>query len=76
MISKCEWHDYAGYLQLDPLPMALINREGQVEWRAELDPWGNVLSEDNPHNIEQPLRLPGQWYDGESGLHYNWYYDP
>ncbi|WP_336221673.1 RHS repeat-associated core domain-containing protein, partial [Citrobacter amalonaticus] len=57
---------------------ALINREGQVEWKAELDPWGNVLSEDNPHNIEQPLRLPGQWYDGESGLHYNRhrYYDP
>uniref|UniRef100_UPI00300C4F50 RHS repeat-associated core domain-containing protein n=1 Tax=Citrobacter amalonaticus TaxID=35703 RepID=UPI00300C4F50 len=42
------------------------------------DPWGNVLSEDNPHNIEQPLRLPGQWYDEESGLHYNRhrYYDP
>ncbi|WP_336220172.1 RHS repeat-associated core domain-containing protein [Citrobacter amalonaticus] len=60
------------------MPVALINREGQVEWKAELDPWGNVLSEDNPHNIEQPLRLPGQWYDEESGLHYNRhrYYDP
>ncbi|HBZ9184132.1 TPA: RHS repeat protein, partial [Citrobacter farmeri] len=60
------------------MPVALINREGQADWRAESDPWGEILSEDNPHNIEQPLRLPGQWYDEESGLHYNRhrYYDP
>ena len=60
------------------MPTALINREGQTEWKAEVDPWGDILSEDNPHNIEQPLRLPGQWYDEESGLHYNRhrYYDP
>ncbi|QRG77615.1 hypothetical protein [Citrobacter sp. R56] len=35
---------------------------------AQLDPWGNVLSEDNPKKMEQPLRLPGQWYDEESDL--------
>ncbi|MBJ9163454.1 RHS repeat protein [Citrobacter farmeri] len=60
------------------MPVALINREGQADWRAEFNPWGEMLSEDNPHNIEQPLRLPGQWYDEESGLHYNRhrYYDP
>ena len=60
------------------MPVALINREGQAEWKAEVDPWGEHLSEENPHNIEQPLRLPGQWYDEESGLHYNRYrcYDP
>ncbi|QRG81256.1 RHS repeat protein [Citrobacter sp. R56] len=60
------------------MPVALINREGQTEWKAEVDPWGKILLEENPHNIEQPLRLPGQWYDDESGLHYNRhrYYDP
>ncbi len=60
------------------MPVALINREGQADWRAEYDPWGELLSEENPHKIEQPLRLPGQWYDEESGLHYNRhrYYDP
>ncbi|MBJ9165167.1 RHS domain-containing protein, partial [Citrobacter farmeri] len=60
------------------MPVALINREGQTEWKAEADPWGELLSEENPHNIEQPLRLPGQWYDEESELHYNRhrYYDP
>ena len=43
-----------------------------------MDPWGELLSEENPHNIEQPLRLPGQCYDEESGVHYNRhrYYDP
>ncbi|QRG80751.1 RHS domain-containing protein [Citrobacter sp. R56] len=59
-------------------PSALINKEGQTDWKAELDPWGNVLSEDNPKKMEQSLRLPGQWYDEESGRHYNRhrYYDP
>ena len=59
-------------------PAALINQEGQTEWKAEVDPWGEILSEENPNNIEQPLRLPGQWYDEESGLHYNRhrYYNP
>lgn len=37
-----------------------------------------MLSEENPQGLEQSLRLPGQWYDEESGLHYNRhrYYDP
>jgi len=35
-------------------------------------------NEDNPHNLEQLIRLPGQQYDEESGLYYNRhrYYDP
>ncbi|EFE07712.1 RHS repeat-associated core domain protein [Citrobacter youngae ATCC 29220] len=45
---------------------------------AEHDEWGNVLREDNPHNLQQLIRLPGQQYDEESGLHYNRhrYYNP
>ncbi|MGK9228872.1 RHS repeat protein, partial [Yokenella regensburgei] len=60
------------------LPLALINGEGKTDWSAEYDAWGNVLSENNPHNLEQHLRLPGQQYDEETGLHYNRhrYYDP
>ncbi|ECC1662641.1 RHS repeat-associated core domain-containing protein, partial [Salmonella enterica subsp. salamae] len=40
--------------------------------------WGNVLRENNPDNLQQLIRLPGQQYDEESGLHYNRhrYYDP
>nr|WP_282807915.1 RHS repeat-associated core domain-containing protein [Hafnia alvei] len=37
-----------------------------------------MLSEENPHQLYQPIRMQGQQYDEESGLHYNRhrYYDP
>ncbi|WP_411509830.1 RHS repeat-associated core domain-containing protein [Escherichia coli] len=39
---------------------------------------GNLLNEENPHQLQQLIRLPGQQYDEESGLYYNRhrYYDP
>ncbi|MBS6212277.1 MAG: RHS domain-containing protein, partial [Proteus hauseri] len=60
------------------LPLALISLDGAISWRAEYDEWGNVQREDNPHNLQQLIRLPGQQYDDESGLHYNRhrYYNP
>ncbi|UCT05401.1 hypothetical protein LGS58_21885 [Escherichia coli] len=33
--------------------------------------WGNLLNEENPHQLQQLIRLPGQQYDEESGLYYN-----
>ena len=60
------------------LPLALVNAEGKAYWSAEYDAWGNVLRENNPHNLKQLIRLPGQQYDEETGLYYNRhrYYDP
>ncbi|EEI3462224.1 RHS repeat protein [Salmonella enterica subsp. salamae] len=60
------------------LPLALISPDNTVAWRAEYDEWGNQLSEDNPAQLEQLIRLPGQQYDEESGLYYNRhrYYNP
>ncbi|EOY8347516.1 DUF4329 domain-containing protein, partial [Escherichia albertii] len=60
------------------LPLALISTEGATEWYAEYDGWGNLLNEENPHQLQQLIRLPGQQYDEESGLYYNRhrYYDP
>ncbi|MCQ5755520.1 RHS repeat protein, partial [Escherichia coli] len=60
------------------LPLALISKEGTTEWCAEYDEWGNLLNEENPHQLQQLIRLPGQQYDEESGLYYNRhrYYDP
>ncbi|ECD2509828.1 RHS repeat protein [Salmonella enterica subsp. enterica serovar Stanleyville] len=60
------------------LPLALITLDNQVAWRAEYDEWGNQLNEENPHHMEQLIRLPGQQYDEESGLYYNRhrYYNP
>ncbi len=59
-------------------PIALIDEKGKIDWRIELDAWGNVLSEDNPHDLYQPIRFQGQHFDSESGMHYNRYryYDP
>jgi RHS repeat-associated protein len=60
------------------LPLALVNAEGKTDWSAEYDAWGNLLRENNPHNLQQLIRLPGQQYDEETGLYYNRhrYYDP
>ncbi|ELM7991221.1 rhs element protein RhsC, partial [Escherichia coli] len=60
------------------LPLALISTEGTTAWYAEYDEWGNLLNEENPHQLQQLIRLPGQQYDEESGLYYNRhrYYDP
>ncbi|WP_137533783.1 RHS repeat domain-containing protein, partial [Escherichia coli] len=60
------------------LPLALISTEGATAWCAEYDEWGNLLNEENRHQLQQLIRLPGQQYDEESGLYYNRhrYYDP
>ncbi|TBL40606.1 RHS repeat protein, partial [Hafnia alvei] len=59
-------------------PQQLINLNGHIDWSITLDAWGNALSEENPHQLHQPIRMQGQQYDEESGLHYNRhrYYDP
>jgi RHS repeat-associated protein len=59
-------------------PVALTDQQGQITWAARHDPWGNIEEEFNPNNIEQNIRLPGQYHDRETGLYYNRfrYYDP
>jgi RHS repeat-associated protein len=45
-------------------------------WAARYEAFGAAQVESQ--GIEQPLRFPGQYYDAETGLHYNRarYYDP
>jgi RHS repeat-associated protein len=59
-------------------PLALINQQGEVDWQAEFDAWGNQVAGRNPQHLYQPIRMQGQHYDEETGLHYNRhrYYDP
>jgi RHS repeat-associated protein len=68
------------YFHTDHLgtPLALTDQQGKITWATRLDPWGNIEDEYNPHGMEQNIRLPGQYYDRETGLYYNRhrYYDP
>ena len=62
--------DHLGSVQL------LTDSAGGVVWSADYKPFGevNIISA----VVENNLRFPGQYYDGESGLHYNYFrdYDP
>ncbi len=57
-------------------PQKLIDNSGNLVWEAAYLPFGKarVITAD----IENNLRFPGQYFDAETGLHYNWhrYYDP
>jgi len=50
-----------------------------VVWDGLYGAWGKVLANDGgTHGFAQPLRMPGQYADEVSGLHYNTFrmYDP
>ncbi|MEI8573349.1 DUF2778 domain-containing protein [Methylomonas sp. LW13] len=57
-------------------PQTVSDQTQQSVWNAQLDPFGQVTTV-NP-NITQNLRFPGQYYDQETGWHYNYhrYYQP
>ncbi len=59
-----------------------ISDAGTVIWRWESDPFGSVLAQEDADGdltlFTYNLRFPGQYYDSETGLHYNYFrtYDP
>jgi RHS repeat-associated protein len=68
------------------LPRELTDADGQVTWEGTYHGWGHLSDE---HAYAQPtapypaaplqhLRYQGQYFDAETGLHYNYmrYYDP
>ena len=67
------------FYQNDPngLPRALVDRTGRVVWSARYSAHGELQALDTAE-IDNPLRLQGQYADPETGLHYNRfrYYDP
>ena len=58
-------------------PLELTDSNGKIVWQATYRSWGSVeqllVSE-----VEQNIRFQGQYFDCESGLHYNTFrcYDP
>lgn len=59
------------------MPRVMTDASGGGEWRIEFDPFGNKTAVSVEYVVNN-LRFPGQYFDAESGLHYNYfrYYDP
>ncbi|WP_369248577.1 RHS repeat-associated core domain-containing protein [Streptomyces sp. R41] len=58
-------------------PSELIDEAGAIAWRARSTLWGKTAWATDSAAYT-PLRFPGQYYDHETGLHYNYFrhYDP
>ncbi len=69
---------YVGYYQNDQLgtPQQVVTASGQVIWDAYYSAFGKATVTTDV--ITNNLRLAGQYFDAETGLHYNYfrYYDP
>ena len=76
--------DSVNYLHTDHLltPRFATNGGQQVIWRWEGEAFGEAEANEDPDGdaslTRVNLRFPGQYFDGESGLHYNYFrdYDP
>ncbi|WP_369206047.1 putative T7SS-secreted protein [Streptomyces sp. PU-14G] len=67
---------YAIVTDLVGTPTELVSETGEIAWRTRSTLWGTTTwhAESAAYT---PLRFPGQYYDPETGLHYNYfrYYD-
>ncbi|MGH8567665.1 MAG: RHS repeat domain-containing protein [Gammaproteobacteria bacterium] len=66
------------YLHTDHLgtPESLTDQGQAIVWQAHHDPFGRTTM--TTRTVEHHLRFPGQYFDAETGLHYNYFrdYDP
>ncbi|CAM5450108.1 RHS repeat-associated core domain-containing protein [Streptomyces hirsutus] len=58
-------------------PTELVSEDGAFAWRSDATLWGLTVP-DTSATAYTPLRFPGQYFDAETGLHYNYFrhYDP
>jgi len=49
----------------------MTDAAGAVVWQASYLPYGEVASITGPASLD--YRFPGQWFQLESGLAYNWH---
>nr|WP_206279843.1 RHS repeat-associated core domain-containing protein [Streptomyces luteoverticillatus] len=58
-------------------PSELVDESGTIAWRTRTTLWGTTAWASDS-TAYTPLRFPGQYYDPETGLHYNFHrhYDP
>ncbi|MGH8585164.1 MAG: RHS repeat-associated core domain-containing protein [Gammaproteobacteria bacterium] len=66
------------YIHTDHLgtPESLTDQDQAIVWQAHHDPFGRATV--TTQAVEHHLRFPGQYFDAETGLHYNYFrdYDP
>ncbi|WP_137173558.1 glycohydrolase toxin TNT-related protein [Massilia sp. HP4] len=76
--------DEMAFYQCDHLgtPQELTDDEGKVAWSAQYKAWGQakeaISAAARKARMQNPIRFQGQYFDEETGLHYNRhrYYDP
>ncbi|GAD00162.1 RHS repeat-associated core domain-containing protein [Agarivorans albus] len=58
-------------------PIRLTDEQGKIVWQAHYQAYGSI-EQLSVKQIDNPLRFQGQYFDEESGLHYNFhrYYCP
>jgi RHS repeat-associated protein len=77
-------HPRVSYVHTNHLgaPIAVTDGNAATIWQAQYTPYGQRVGDrdvaQTAKAIQLDLRLPGQWADAETGLHYNdqRYYDP
>ncbi|WP_346361256.1 RHS repeat-associated core domain-containing protein [Bosea sp. (in: a-proteobacteria)] len=66
------------YVHADHLdrPIRMTDQSQTLVWDAQYRPYGEVISITGSASLD--ARFPGQWFQLETGLHYNWHrhYDP
>ena len=63
------------------IPREMTDSQGKLLWKGRYDAWGQLIHDSNRHaqrTTHQPFRLQNQYFDQETGLHYNFlrYYEP
>jgi RHS repeat-associated protein len=77
-IAKIERREtYAVLTDRIGTPTELLDAFGEIRWSGKYSLWGQ-LQDERKSGADCLLRFPGQWFDAESGLHYNnfRFYDP
>jgi len=78
LLSIIKPGELAYYFHNDHLgtPHILTNDSQAIAWKTVYTPFGEAVA--SIQTVENPFRFPGQYYDPETGLHYNYfrYYNP
>ncbi|MFQ6916498.1 RHS repeat-associated core domain-containing protein [Veillonella rogosae] len=69
------------YFHCDPIgiPREMTDKDGNLLWFGNYTGWGHLKKDERVYkNAHQPFRLQNQYFDEETGLHYNLmrYYEP